>query len=76
MARSLVAAENRAAFQADEPGYMASYGCSAQEIDLVRRRDWKGMMEAGGSIYLLLKIGAATGHPLPVVASHTAGRES
>lgn len=75
MAKSLISAENRAAFQADEPGYMAGYGCSEHEIDLVRRRDWKGMMEAGGSIYLLLKIGASTGHPLPVVAKHTAGME-
>jgi protocatechuate 4,5-dioxygenase alpha chain len=76
MAKSLVDAGNRAAFQADETAYMARYGCSEHETDLVRRRDWKGMMAAGGSIYLLLKIGAATGHPLPLVARHTAMQEA
>jgi hypothetical protein len=39
----------------------------------VARRDWKGMMEHGASIYLLLKIGAAVGAPLPEIGAHTAG---
>ena len=29
--------------------------------------------EAGASIYLLLKIGAAVGAPLPEIGAHTAG---
>jgi protocatechuate 4,5-dioxygenase alpha subunit len=72
MAKTLVSAAARAAFQADEPGYMAQHGCTAAEIDLVRRRDWQGMMHAGGSIYLLLKIGAATGHSLQDIGRATA----
>ena len=31
------------------------------------------MMEYGASIYLLLKIGAATGHPLPEIGAATGG---
>ncbi len=73
MARTLVAPDNRADFRADETGYMTRHGCSAEEIDLVRRRDWHGMMQAGGSIYLLLKIGAATGHALPEIGRATGG---
>ena len=73
MANSLGTAEARAAFQADEAGYMRGKGCSDEQIDLVRRRDWKGMMEHGGSIYLLLKIGAAVGAPLPEIGAHTGG---
>jgi gallate dioxygenase len=73
MANSLSSPTNRAQFQADEAGYMRDLGCSETEIDLVRRRDWKGMMEHGGSIYLLLKIGAAVGVPVPEIGAHTAG---
>ncbi len=73
MANTLSSPDNRARFQSDEAAYMRGLGCSDPEIDLVRRRDWKGMMEHGASIYLLLKIGAAVGAPLPEIGAHTAG---
>jgi gallate dioxygenase len=74
MAMSFTDAANRAKFQAGEEAYMASSGLSDDEKDLVRRRDWKGMMDHGASIYLVIKIGGVTGHPLPVIGNHTAGR--
>jgi protocatechuate 4,5-dioxygenase alpha subunit len=73
MANSLSSPDNRARFQADEAGYMRGMGCSDAQIDLVARRDWKAMMEHGASIYLLLKIGAAVGVPLPEIGANTAG---
>ena len=73
MANTLGVAANRARFQADEAGYMRDAGCSDQEIELVRQRDWKALMEHGASIYLLLKIGAAVGHALPQIGAHTGG---
>ena len=73
MANSLRSDEARAVFVADEAGYMRGMGCSDHEIDLVRRRDWKALMEHGASIYLLLKIGAAVGHTLPQIGAHTSG---
>jgi gallate dioxygenase len=73
MANTLRTTESRAQFHADEAGYMRALGCSEREIDLVRRRDWKAMMEYGASIYLLLKIGAAVGHALPQIGAHTSG---
>jgi protocatechuate 4,5-dioxygenase alpha subunit len=73
MANTLSLPDKRAEFQADEAGYMRRLGCSDAQIELVKQRDWKGMMEQGASIYLLLKIGAAVGAPLPEIGAHTAG---
>jgi gallate dioxygenase len=73
MANTLSVPANRTQFQADEAGYMRGMACSEEEIELVKQRDWKGMMEHGASIYLLLKIGAAVGHPLPHIGAHTSG---
>jgi protocatechuate 4,5-dioxygenase alpha chain len=73
MANTLRSAENRARFQADEAGYMRAAGCSDPEIAMVRDRDWKAMMAYGASIYMLLKIGAAVGHSLLQIGTHTSG---
>ena len=76
MAMSFTDAANRERFQADEEAYMEQSSLSETEKNLVRRRDWKGMMEYGASIYLVIKIGGVTGHPLPVIGNHTAGRSN
>ncbi len=73
MAVSLTSPECRTRFKADEDGYMRGLGLSDHEIDLVRRRDWKGMMDYGASIYLVIKIGGSVGQTLPEIGSHTAG---
>ena len=73
MAMSLTDAANRAAFVADETGYLRGMGLDDAAIDLVRRRDWKAMIAAGGSIYLLIKIAGAVGVPLYEVGAQTAG---
>ena len=74
MAMSLTDAANRAKFVADEAGYMGAMGLDAAEIDMVRRRDWKTLIEAGGSIYLLIKIAGAVGESLLQVGAHTSGQ--
>ena len=48
-------------------------GLNDAEIELLRRRDWKAMIEAGGSIYLLIKIAGAIGQSLQQVGAHTSG---
>src|ERR1700761_1056059 len=73
MAMSLTEAANRKAFVADETGYLRGMGLGDAEIDMVRRRDWKAMIEAGGSIYLLIKIAGAVGQTLQQVGAHTGG---
>ena len=61
---SLNSQENRAAYKADEEGYLARFGLTEQEKELVRRRDWAGLIETGANIYYLLKLGVVTGHGL------------
>ena len=73
MAMSLTDPANRAAFVADEAGYARSLGLDDAEIDMLRRRDWKAMIDAGGSIYLLIKIAGALGVALYAVGAQTAG---
>ena len=73
MANTLRSADARARFKADEARYMRGLGCSDTEIEMVRQRDWKALMEHGASIYLLLKIGAAVGHSLPELGAQTGG---
>ena len=43
---------------------MARFGLSAEEKNLIRKRDFKGMIEHGVNIYFMLKIGSATGTSL------------
>ena len=73
MAMSLTDPANRAAFATDEAGYARGMGLNDAELDMLRRRDWKAMIEAGGSIYLLIKIAGALGIPLYAVGAQTAG---
>jgi len=56
---------NREAFKADEEAFMERYGLSEQEKRYVRERDFRGLIEdCGGLIYMIMKIGATTGHGL------------
>lgn len=64
LAMSLTAPKNRDRFKADERAYMKEFGMTEAEMDLVSRRDWAGLVDAGGNIYLLIKIGGATGQNL------------
>jgi protocatechuate 4,5-dioxygenase alpha chain len=64
LAMSLTEPANRAAFKADERGYMNKYGLTEAEAGLIERRDWAALIEAGGNIYLLLKIAGTVGQNL------------
>jgi protocatechuate 4,5-dioxygenase alpha subunit len=56
--------ENRAAYQADEEAFLAAHGLTEEEKNLVRKRDFAGLLAAGGNIYFLLKLGVVTGNGL------------
>jgi protocatechuate 4,5-dioxygenase, alpha chain len=75
MAKSLTAATNRQRFLADNVEYARAMGLSDDEVDLVGRRDWRGMLEAGASIYLIIKLAGALGVTLQQVGAHSAGRK-
>lgn len=54
----------RAAFRADAEASMAAAGLNAQERDLVRRRDYEGMLDYGASVVAIGKASAALGTTL------------
>ncbi len=58
---TLCSPENRAAFKADEAAYLAKFGLTDAEKDLVQRRDFAGLIHAGLNIYFMLKLGSCTG---------------
>ena len=64
LAMSLTDEKNREAFKADERAYMRRFGLPQHEMELIARRDWNALVAAGGSIYLLIKIGGAVGENL------------
>jgi protocatechuate 4,5-dioxygenase alpha subunit len=64
LAMSLTDEKNRDAFKADERAYMRRFGLSEDEMQLIAKRDWNGLVAAGSSIYLLIKIGGSVGKNL------------
>ena len=58
---SLVEPEARAAFLADEGKAMRSGELSEEEQDLVRHRDWRGLIHYGAIFFVLEKLAAVTG---------------
>ena len=61
---ALCSPQERAAFKRDEDAFMSKFGLNEKEKDLLRKRDFKGLIEAGANIYSLLKIGSVTGNGL------------
>ena len=52
---------HRARFLDDPEALLEEAGLSAEERDLVRRRDWRGMIHYGVIFFMLEKLGAVTG---------------
>ena len=61
MAMSLIEPANRQAFVVDPAGYMRGHELDDAAIALVERRDWNGLIGAGGNVYLMLKIAGTLG---------------
>ena len=57
----LIHPERRAAFAADETAAMTAAGLTPQEQDLVRRRDWRGLIHYGAIFFVLEKLAAVVG---------------
>ena len=64
MCAALCAPAEREAFKRDEEAFMDRFSLNEEEKALIRRRDFKGLIEAGMNIYAMLKIGSATGNSL------------
>lgn len=61
MCHSFNAAENRAAFVADEAGYCARYELTPEQLDAVRARNVLQLIAAGGNVYYLAKFAGIFG---------------
>ncbi len=70
---SLMQADNRAAFKADETTYLARFAMTPAQRQAVLMRDWNGMLALGGNIYYLAKIGATDGKSFQQLAAAMTG---
>ena len=70
---SLMHAENRAAFKADERAYLERYPMTTEQRQAVLDRDYNRMIALGGNIYFLAKIGATDGFSFQNLASKMTG---
>ena len=70
--QSLMAAENRLAFKADEAAYLERFAMTAQQREAVLARDFNRLIALGGNIYFLVKISNTDGSSVQhAVASMT-----
>ncbi len=70
---SLMSADNRAAFKANEAEYLKRFPMIDAQQQKVLERDWNGMIELGGNIYFLAKIFSCDGKSFQQVAAMMTG---
>jgi protocatechuate 4,5-dioxygenase alpha chain len=70
---SLMKAENRAKFKADERGYLDQWNTTEEQKQAVLDRDLNRCIELGGNIYFLSKIGATDGKSFQQMAGSMTG---
>ena len=70
---SLMKADNRAAFKADESAYLDRFPMTAEQKQSILQRDWNRMIELGGNIYFTSKLGATDGLSFQQLAAMMTG---
>jgi protocatechuate 4,5-dioxygenase alpha chain len=70
---SLMKAENRARFKADERAYLDEWPISEEAKQAVLERDLNKAIAAGGNIYFLAKLGATDGVSFQQMAASMTG---
>jgi protocatechuate 4,5-dioxygenase alpha chain len=70
---SLMKAENREKFKADERAYLETFPMTPEQRQAVLDRDYNRMIALGGNIYFLAKIGATDGFSFQNLASKMTG---
>src|SRR3954463_10677424 len=70
---SLMKAENRAAFKADEAGYLSRFPLTEAQRKSILERDWNGMLAQGGNIYFTAKLAATDGLSFQQIAAKMTG---
>src|SRR5438132_7436247 len=70
---SLMKAENRKAFKADEAKYLEQFPLTPDQREAILKRQYNRMLELGGNIYFTAKLGATDGHPFQHLAALMTG---
>jgi protocatechuate 4,5-dioxygenase alpha chain len=70
---SLMKAENRAAFKANERAYLDQYPMTEEQKQSILKRDWNGMLQLGGNIYFTSKLAATDGLSFQQIAAIMTG---
>jgi protocatechuate 4,5-dioxygenase, alpha chain len=70
---SLLKAENREEFLADEAAYLKKFPMTDEQRQTVLDRDWLGMVKLGGNVYFTSKIGATLGKSFQYIAAEMSG---
>ncbi len=70
---SLMKAENRAAFKADQAAFLQRFPMSPEQREAVLQRDWNRMIELGGNIYYLAKLFSTDGKSFQFTAAQMTG---
>lgn len=70
---SLMSAENRARFKADERAYLAEWPMSEEQREALLARDLNRCLALGGNIYFLVKLGATDGISVAAMAASMSG---
>jgi len=70
---SLMKAENREEFKADERAYLDKYNMSEEQKQAVMDRDMMKLIELGGNMYFLVKIASTDGMSALKAVSATSG---
>lgn len=70
---SLMKAENRAAFKANEAEYLKRFQLTQEQAAAVLERNWNGMIALGGNIYFLAKLFSTDGKSFQHVAALMTG---
>jgi hypothetical protein len=66
-AYSLKDEPQRDLFHRDEEAWMAQFGLTEEEQELMRKRDWIGLWRNGMSIYVMVKLSGVTNTALPEI---------
>jgi protocatechuate 4,5-dioxygenase alpha chain len=70
---SLMKAENRKAFLANEAGYLDRFPLTPEQREAILKRQYNRMLELGGNIYFTAKLGATDGHSFQHLAAEMTG---
>ena len=70
---SLMKAENRKAFKANEAEYLKKFPLSPEQTEAILKRQYNRMLELGGNIYFTAKLGATDGHSFRHLAAVMTG---